>query len=66
MLSSGNDTFIFPRPILTAFETCMREGNAGSIMYSYSAVNGVPSCANSFLQNTIIREKWGFEGYIVL
>ena len=43
----------------------MREGNAGSIMCSYNAVNGVPSCANSFLQNTIVREQWGFEGYIV-
>ena len=43
----------------------MREGNAASIMCSYNAVNGVPSCANSFLQNTIVREQWGFEGYIV-
>ncbi|XP_065885424.1 uncharacterized protein [Dysidea avara] len=34
-------------------------------MCSYNAVNGVPSCANSFLQNTIVREQWGFEGYIV-
>ena len=43
----------------------MREGNAASIMCSYNAVNGVPSCANKFLQNTIVREQWGFEGYIV-
>ncbi|XP_065885783.1 uncharacterized protein [Dysidea avara] len=50
---------------LPAFEACVREGNAGSIMCSYNAVNGVPSCANSFLQNTIVREQWGFEGYIV-
>ena len=50
---------------LPAFEACVREGNGGSIMCSYNAVNGVPSCANSFLQNTIVREQWGFEGYIV-
>ncbi|XP_065885422.1 uncharacterized protein [Dysidea avara] len=50
---------------LPAFEACVREGKAASIMCSYNAVNGVPSCANSFLQNTIVREQWGFEGYIV-
>ncbi|XP_065885416.1 uncharacterized protein [Dysidea avara] len=50
---------------LPGFEACVREGNAGSIMCSYNAVNGVPSCANNFLQNTIVREQWGFEGYIV-
>ena len=38
----------------------MREGNAGSIMCSYNAVNGVPSCANKLLQNTIVREQRGF------
>jgi len=50
---------------LPAFEACVREGNAGGIMCSYNAVNGVPSCANSYLLNTIAREQWGFEGYIV-
>ena len=34
-------------------------------MCSYNAVNGVPSCANDLLQNKIMRDEWGFEGYIV-
>lgn len=29
-------------------------------MCSYNAVNGVPSCANSYLLQTIVREDWGF------
>ena len=31
-------------------------------MCSYNAVNGVPSCANDWLLNTVAREAWGFDG----
>ena len=34
-------------------------------MCSYNAVNGVPSCANGLFQNTVVRDEWGFDGYIV-
>jgi beta-glucosidase-like glycosyl hydrolase len=50
---------------LPAFESCVRTSHGGSIMCSYNAVNGVPSCANDFLQNEIVRGEWGFTGYIV-
>ncbi|XP_065884016.1 uncharacterized protein [Dysidea avara] len=50
---------------LPGLEACVRDGNVASIMCSYNAVNGIPSCGNSFLRNTIAREQWGFEGYIV-
>ena len=33
-------------------------------MCSYNAINGVPSCANDWLQNTVARGEWGFDGYI--
>jgi beta-glucosidase-like glycosyl hydrolase len=26
-------------------------------------VNGIPSCADGFIQNTILRGEWGFNGY---
>ena len=29
-------------------------------MCSYNAVNGIPSCANSFLLQDILRDTWGF------
>ena len=31
---------------------------------SYNAVNGVPTCANSWLLETVARQTWGFDGYI--
>ena len=43
----------------------MKDGNGGSIMCSYNAVNGVPSCANDLFNNKVVRDEWGFEGYIV-
>jgi beta-glucosidase-like glycosyl hydrolase len=29
-----------------------------------NAVNGVPSCANDWLLNTVAREEWLFDGYV--
>ena len=43
----------------------MREGSGASIMCSYNAVNGVPSCANDLIQNKIVRDQWGFQGFFV-
>ncbi|XP_050419496.1 uncharacterized protein LOC126832672 isoform X1 [Patella vulgata] len=34
-------------------------------MCSYTSINGVPSCANKELLTTILREEWGFTGYVV-
>ncbi|KAF9774731.1 hypothetical protein IL306_007247 [Fusarium sp. DS 682] len=43
----------------SAFKTCVRDAGVGSIMCSYNAVNGVPSCANEYLLKTVLREHWG-------
>ncbi len=40
---------------LPPFETCIRDAQVASIMCSYNAVNGIPSCANDFLLKTIAR-----------
>ena len=34
-------------------------------MCSYNSVNGIPTCANSGLLNTILREQWKFDGFVV-
>jgi beta-glucosidase-like glycosyl hydrolase len=39
------------------------EGNAKGVMCSYNALNGVPTCANEFLEH-VMRDVWGFTGYI--
>lgn len=47
------------------FEYAFREGKAESTMISYNRINGVPAAANSFVMNTLLREEWGFDGYVV-
>lgn len=50
---------------LPAFKACITEGKAASIMSSYNAINGIPSSANPWLLNTVLRDEWGFKGYVV-
>jgi len=50
---------------LPVWEACVREAGVRSVMCSYNAVNGIPSCANDFLLNDILREEFGFQGYVV-
>jgi beta-glucosidase len=50
---------------LPAFRAAVTEGKAGSIMCAYNSVNGQPACANKFLLEEELREKWEFRGYVV-
>ena len=50
---------------LPVFKTCVQVAKVKSMMCSYNAVNGVPSCANGKLQNDIVRGEWGWDGFIV-
>ncbi len=48
-----------------AFEACVKEGDAESVMGAYNRVNGELSCASPTLLQKTLREKWGFEGHVV-
>ena len=48
-----------------AFQACAQEGKVSSIMCGYNAVNGVPNCAHDLFQNKILRDQWGYMGFIV-
>ncbi|WP_408589168.1 glycoside hydrolase family 3 C-terminal domain-containing protein [Novosphingobium sp.] len=50
---------------LPAFRAAVVEGHAGSVMCAYSAINGQPACANSFLMQDTLRRDWGFKGVVV-
>jgi beta-glucosidase-like glycosyl hydrolase len=51
--------------ILPSFETAVREAKAGSVMNSYSDVDGVPAAADSWLLTELLRDEWGFTGTVV-
>jgi beta-glucosidase len=50
---------------LPAFRAAVTEGQAGSVMCAYNAINGEPACANQFLLQDQLRGHWGFKGYVV-
>jgi beta-glucosidase len=50
---------------LPAFEACVREGGAVSVMGAYNRVNGEPACASPTLLQKILRCEWEFDGYVV-
>jgi beta-glucosidase len=49
---------------LFAFEAAIREGRAGSVMASYNEIDGIPSHVNHWLLGKVLREEWGFPGYV--
>jgi beta-glucosidase len=50
---------------LPAFKATVMEGGAYSVMSAYQRFRGEPCSSNSRLLRDILREEWGFEGYVV-
>ena len=49
---------------LFAFEAAIREAHAGSVMASYNEIDGIPSHVNHWLLDRVLRQEWGFPGYV--
>lgn len=41
------------------------EEGAGSLMSSFNEVDGVPATANRWLMTDVLRNQWGFDGFVV-
>jgi len=50
---------------LPAFEACIKEAKAYSIMGAYNRYNNESCCASDTLLQQILRNTWGFDGYVV-
>jgi beta-glucosidase len=50
---------------LPHFEAGIREGGAYSLMCAYNRVDGKPACGSDMLLQQILRNEWGFQGYVV-
>lgn len=50
---------------LEPFRACFQEGGARSVMSSYNSIDGIPVSANGKLLNDILKDEWGFDGYVV-
>ncbi|MDG1219187.1 MAG: glycoside hydrolase family 3 C-terminal domain-containing protein [Flavobacteriaceae bacterium] len=50
---------------LPAFEDLVVDANVYSVMGAYNRVNGESASASNYLLQEILRDKWGFNGYVV-
>ena len=46
------------------FKAAVEEG-AGSFMASFNEIDGVPATANRWLLTDVLRNQWGFKGFVV-
>jgi beta-glucosidase len=53
------ETFLYP------FKKAVQDAGCISVMPSYNEIDGVPSHANRWLLRDVLREEWGFKGYMV-
>ncbi|KAL2807826.1 glycoside hydrolase superfamily [Aspergillus granulosus] len=66
----GNDMQITQQELseyyMPPFITAAMSAKVRSVMCSYNSVNGVPSCANSFFLQTLLRDTFDFpeDGYV--
>ncbi len=52
------ETFFVP------FKAAVQEGRVGSVMASYNEIDGVPSHVNHWLLDKVLRQEWGFRGFV--
>lgn len=50
---------------LRTFQAAVQEANLGSIMAAYHEIDGIPSHANPFLLQKVLRHEWDFRGVVV-
>jgi beta-glucosidase len=49
---------------LVPFQAAVQEGHVASVMASYNEIDGIPSHINHWLLDKVLRQEWGFRGYV--
>jgi beta-glucosidase len=49
---------------LAPFRDVVQDANIAAIMPSYNEIDGIPAHSNEFLLKQVLRQEWGFKGYV--
>lgn len=41
------------------------DAGVGSVMTSFNVVDGIPATGNKWLMTDVLRDRWGFDGFVV-
>jgi len=50
---------------LPPFKACFHDAGASSVMAAYNALDGLPCSAHPWLLTRLLKEEWGFGGFVV-
>ncbi|MEA2069216.1 MAG: glycoside hydrolase family 3 N-terminal domain-containing protein, partial [Verrucomicrobiota bacterium] len=50
---------------LLPFEIAVKKADVGSMMGAYNHLNGVRCCRSGFLLKQVLRDEWGFDGFVL-
>lgn len=50
---------------LLAFKIGIEQGSPGSVMCAYNRVRGEQSCSSDWLLNKVLKQKWGYKGFVM-
>lgn len=50
---------------LKAFEMCVKDGGAKAVMSAFNSYGTEPAGASSAMLNNVLRDEWGFEGFVL-
>ncbi len=50
---------------LLAFKIAVEQGQPGSVMCAYNKVNGDEACSNDYLLNKVLKQDWGYKGFVM-
>ena len=50
---------------LLAFELAIGQSQPGAVMCGYNRINGVYSCENPWLLDEVLKQDWGYRGFVM-